>query len=61
MDFSRLRECMDMLVNEYHTPGVDCIVYQEHEEIFRYYTGMSDIENHKKVNGHELYIIFSMM
>ncbi len=60
MDFSKLRECMDMLVNEYHTPGVDCIVYQEHEEIFRYYTGMSDIENHKKVNGHELYIIFSM-
>ena len=60
MSFARLTECMNMLVDEYNTPGVDCIVYQEHREIFRYYTGMRDIERHQKVDGKELYIIFSM-
>ena len=49
-----------MLVNEYHTPGVDCIVYKDHEIIFRYYAGMKDIENNKEMTGNELYLIFSM-
>lgn len=51
---------MDRLVSEYNVPGVDCIVYREHEQLFRYYTGMSDIENGKEMNGNELYLIFSM-
>ena len=60
MDFSRLKAYMDRLVDEYKVPGVDCIVYKEHEQLFRYFTGMSDIENSKKMNGNELYLIFSM-
>ena len=51
---------MDRLVAEYNVPGVDCIVYRDHEQLFRYYTGMSDIENGKEMNGDELYLIFSM-
>ena len=60
MDFTRLKAYMDRLVSEYNVPGVDCIVYKNHQQLFRYYTGMSDIENEKKMNGNELYIIFSM-
>lgn len=60
MDFTRLKDYMDRLVSEYNVPGVDCIVYKNHRELFRYYAGMSDIENGKKMKGDELYIIFSM-
>lgn len=60
MDFNKLEECLNELVNVYKTPGVDCIVYKDHELLYRYYTGYSDIENNKKINGNELYLIFSM-
>lgn len=60
MNFVNLKNCMDNLVNISKTPGVDCIVYKEHKPIFRYYTGMSDIENKIPMNGKELYYIFSM-
>ncbi len=60
MGFTELKNYMDRLVSEYNTPGVDVIVYKEHEMLFRYYTSMSDIENNKKMNGEELYLIFSM-
>ncbi len=60
MDFTKLKNCMDELVQKYNTPGVDCMVYKDHEIVFRYFTGMSDIENNKKMNGKELYFIFSM-
>ena len=60
MNFTNLKNYMDRLVSEYNVPGVDCIVYKDHQQLFRYYTGMSDIENQKKMQGDELYIIFSM-
>ncbi len=60
MDFTNLKNYLDVLVNEVKTPGVDCIVYKDHKEVFRYYTGMSDIENGKKMTGNEMYLIFSM-
>ncbi|MBE7012098.1 MAG: beta-lactamase family protein [Ruminococcaceae bacterium] len=60
MDFTRLQNYMDRLVNEYNTPSVDCIVYKEHEQLFRYFNGKKDIENNKPIQGDELYIIFSM-
>lgn len=60
MNFTRLQYYMDRLVEEYNVPGVDCIVYKEHEQVFRYFNGKSDIENNKPMRGNELYIIFSM-
>ena len=60
MDFSKLKAYMDVLIRDYHTPGVDCIVYQDHEMVFRYFAGYSDIENDKAMTGNELYFIFSM-
>lgn len=60
MEFPNLKAYMDKLVAQYHVPGVDCTVYQDHEELFRYYTGLRDLENEKPMTGNELYIIFSM-
>ncbi|MGN0180173.1 MAG: serine hydrolase domain-containing protein [Monoglobaceae bacterium] len=60
MNFTRLSNYLDKSVDEYKIPGVDCAVYKEHELVFRYFTGKSDIENNKPINGDELYIIFSM-
>lgn len=60
MNFTGLKNCMDEIVQKYNTPGVDCMVYKDHEIVFRYFTGMSDVENNKKMEGNELYLIFSM-
>lgn len=60
MEFKELRNYLDSLVNKDNTPSVDCIVYKNHKMIFRYFTGMSDIENKKETTGNEQYIIFSM-
>ena len=60
MDFTNLKNVLDHFVTAYRTPGVDCMVYQDHEPIFRYYTGMSDLEQKKEICGDELYTIFSM-
>lgn len=60
IDFTKLKVCMDELHSAYNTPGVDCLVYQNHEPIFRYFTGFRNIEDQIPINGDELYIIFSM-
>lgn len=60
MDFTNLKNCLNDLVEKYNTPGVDCMVYWDHELVFRYFTGMRDLENGVKMNGNELYLIFSM-
>lgn len=60
MNFTNLKHCLDRIVQEYHTPGVDCIVYRNHEMIFRYWNGMRDLERGLPIDGKELYLIFSM-
>ncbi len=60
MDFTNLKNCLDEIKSRENVPGLDCIVYKDHELVFRYFTGMSDIENNKKLDGSELYLIFSM-
>ena len=60
MDFSKLKECLDGLITKYNSPGFDCVVYKNHEKLFRYYSGKKDIEKNIPLNGNELYLIFSM-
>lgn len=60
MEFLKSKEILDIIVDEYHAPGVDCMVYKEHTPIFRYYRGMKDLENCIQMTGNEIYIIFSM-
>lgn len=60
MDFSKLTKCLDRMREEYHIPGVDCMVYWDHQPVYRYFTGLRDRENNIPVDGNELYFIFSM-
>lgn len=60
MNFPNLKKCIDMLVTQRHVPGADCIVYKNHEILFRYIAGVSDLETKKPIAGNELYAIFSM-
>ena len=60
MNFPNLTACMDRFVTEYGVPGVDCIVYQNHEVLFRYYACLRDLEQKKPMTGDERFIIFSM-
>lgn len=59
-DFTGLKACMDGLLEEYNVPGFDCIVYKEHKPVFRYFAGDRDVENGLKIDGSELYLVFSM-
>ncbi len=60
MNFTNLTDYLNYLVKEVNTPGVDCIVYKNHEMIYRHLAGKSDIEADKNIVGDEIYIIFSM-
>ncbi len=60
MNFELLKKALDNIVAEGKAPGVDCIIYKNHEQVFRYFTGLKDIENGKKIDGNELYLIYSM-
>ena len=60
MDFVNLKNCMDELVTHELRPSVDVAVYRNHELLYRYFTGVKDIENGGKVTGDEQYFIYSM-
>lgn len=60
MDFTNLKTCMDKLIDEHNVPGLDVIVNYDHKEVFRYTRGFSDIENKRKMQGNELYDVYSM-
>lgn len=60
MHFNGLQACLDDILRGGNTPSVDCIVYRDHQPLFRYMAGKSDIENDRPIGGNELYLIFSM-
>lgn len=60
MLFANLKSCLHHIVEDYHVPGVDCIVHQDHVPVFRHVEGLSDLEKGKPMAGNELYFIFSM-
>lgn len=60
MKFEILKNCLDGIMTEYNTPGVDCIVYKEHKPVFRYFNGFADVENVIKTDENTLYLIYSM-
>lgn len=57
--FARLREFMDEYFAKTGFPGVDCIIYQDHREIFRHTAGYMDVENKIKPAPGALYNIYS--
>ncbi len=60
MEFEHLKKCLHHLIEDYHVPGLDCIVYQNHKPVFRHTEGLADREQGKPMSGKELYYIFSM-
>lgn len=60
MNFTNLKNCMDSLVSEEYRPSVDVLVYRDHEMLFRYFTGVMDIETGGDIEGDEYYFIYSM-
>ena len=59
MRFDRVKQMLDDFQQE-GIPGVDCIITIDHKEVFRYFTGFSNAETGRKIDGNELYLIFSM-
>ncbi|WP_251551210.1 serine hydrolase domain-containing protein [Neobacillus muris] len=57
-NFEDLKHFMDT-VNELGVSGIDCIVYQDHNMIFRHAAGYSDIENRIPMQPNALYNIYS--
>ncbi|MBR5472527.1 MAG: beta-lactamase family protein [Clostridia bacterium] len=60
MNFENLKKCMDEHVSHEHRPSVDVLVYRNHEPIYRYFTGVMDIEKGGEIKGDEQYFIYSM-
>lgn len=60
MSFENLKNTMEILLDEYKTPSVNCIVCKDGKEVFRFFKGYKDIETKEEIKGDELYYIFSM-
>lgn len=58
MQFQKLSDLLDSFL-EIGIPGVDCVVYQDHEEAFRHRAGYSDLEQKLPITGKETYFLFS--
>ena len=58
MQFQKLSDLLDSFI-EIGIPGVDCVVYQDHEQVFRHSAGLSDLEKKIPISGNETYFLFS--
>ena len=56
--FEKLKKFCDSVL-ELGVPGFDLVIYKEGECILRYMNGYSDFENKIKMNGNEIYNIYS--
>lgn len=58
MDFTNLKNFMDHMAAE-HTPGNAIEVYLDGKQVFRYFTGYSDLATQAPLTGDEMYNIYS--
>lgn len=54
-----LKNFMDTAVAKLGVSGIDCIVYKDHQQIFRHMSGFSDMENQTPVRPDAFYNIYS--
>lgn len=59
MNSEKLTAYLDTLAGR-GIPSFDCIVYREHEQIYRHMGGTTDADRVQPINGDELYLMFSM-
>ena len=58
MDFTNLKIFLDSWCEEF-TPGCQIVIYKADKKVFSHMAGFSDYENCKKLEGNELYNIYS--
>lgn len=59
MNLEKITEYLDSL-EERGIPSVDCMIYKDHQLLYRHMNGTVDAAKTKVVNGNELYLMFSM-
>jgi len=57
--FNRLKEYFDEAIEKNGLTGIDVLIYQNHEQIFRHQAGYVDMENKIKAKPRALYNIYS--
>ena len=59
MDFEKITEYLDSLEAR-GIPSVDCMIYRDHELLYRHMNGTTDAKRERKIDGSEVYLMFSM-
>lgn len=59
MNFERITKYLDSLEAR-GIPSVDCMIYRDHELVYRHRNGTVDEKREKKIDGSEVYLMFSM-
>ncbi|MDF2485573.1 MAG: serine hydrolase [Herbinix sp.] len=58
MNFEKITSYLDSLEAE-GIPSVDCMIYKNHELVYRHFNGYADSAKTKRMQGNELYLMFS--
>lgn len=58
MNFEKITNYLNSLEAE-GIPSVDCMIYKNHELVYRHFNGYADSAKTKKIKGNELYLMFS--
>lgn len=59
MNFDAITNYLEETVKK-GIPSVDCIVYKDHQEVYRHMAGTVDEAKQQKIKGNERYLMFSM-
>lgn len=59
MNFEKITEYLDSLEGR-GIPSVDCMIYRNHELLYRHRNGTTDEKRKRKIDGSEVYLMFSM-
>ena len=59
MNFEKITAYLDSLKDR-GIPSVDCIIYKNHERVYRHMNGTTDEKKERKIDGSEVYLMFSM-
>lgn len=60
VDFKKLIDYLESLEDKYGIPACDCVVYQNHSEIFRHMCGFSDSEHTALTSAQDIYWFYSI-
>lgn len=59
MNFEKITTYLDSLESR-GIPSVDCMIYRDHELLYRHMNGNTDAKKERKIDGSEVYLMFSM-